>query len=40
MSFSFLGKRKIHYTFPDSRELAEEYDFKSGNLVGRENLSY
>ncbi|XP_028391076.1 protein DPCD-like [Dendronephthya gigantea] len=29
------GRRKIHYTFPDSRELVEEYDIHSSLLLVR-----
>ena len=30
----FSGRRKIHFTFPDGQELAEEYNLKTGELVG------
>ncbi|XP_005089488.1 protein DPCD isoform X2 [Aplysia californica] len=29
------GRRKIHFTFTDGSELAEEYDFKSDELIVR-----
>ncbi|OXB67328.1 hypothetical protein ASZ78_010886 [Callipepla squamata] len=29
------GKRKIHYQFEDGKEMAEEYDVKTGQLVSR-----
>uniref|UniRef100_A0A8B9BT98 Protein DPCD n=1 Tax=Anser brachyrhynchus TaxID=132585 RepID=A0A8B9BT98_9AVES len=29
------GKRKIHYLFEDGKEMAEEYDVKTGQLVSR-----
>ncbi|NXC66345.1 DPCD protein, partial [Anhinga anhinga] len=29
------GKRKIHYLFEDGKEMAEEYDMKTGQLVSR-----
>ncbi|XP_074763703.1 protein DPCD isoform X2 [Athene noctua] len=29
------GKRKVHYLFEDGKEMAEEYDVKSGQLVSR-----
>lgn len=28
-----LGRRKIHFVFPDGTEMAEEYDIKSSELV-------
>lgn len=30
-----VGKRKIHYLFSDGREMAEEYDMKTDELIGR-----
>lgn len=30
-----LGKRKIHYQFEDGKEMAEEYDMKTGQLVSK-----
>lgn len=30
-----LGKRKIHYLFEDGKEMAEEYDAKTGQLVSK-----
>ena len=30
-----LGKRKIHYLFEDGKEMAEEYDVKTGQLVSK-----
>lgn len=30
-----LGKRKIHYLFEDGKEMAEEYDMKTGQLVSK-----
>nr|XP_022338733.1 protein DPCD-like isoform X1 [Crassostrea virginica] len=29
------GRRKIHFTFPDGTEMAEEYDLKSSELIVR-----
>ncbi|NWS09596.1 DPCD protein, partial [Motacilla alba] len=29
------GKRKIHYLFEDGKEMAEEYDMKTGQLISR-----
>uniref|UniRef100_A0AAQ5YG36 Protein DPCD n=1 Tax=Amphiprion ocellaris TaxID=80972 RepID=A0AAQ5YG36_AMPOC len=29
------GKRKIHYLFTDGKEMAEEYDLKTDELIGR-----
>ncbi|XP_039273935.1 protein DPCD-like [Styela clava] len=29
------GRRKVHYTFPDGNELAEEYDVKTNDLIVR-----
>ncbi|XP_053928280.1 protein DPCD isoform X4 [Cuculus canorus] len=29
------GKRKIHYLFEDGKEMAEEYEVKTGQLVSR-----
>ena len=29
------GRRKIHYTFANENELAEEYDIKTNELVGK-----
>ena len=29
------GRRKIHYTFTNDNELAEEYDIKTDELVGK-----
>lgn len=34
-SFVQDGRRKLHYLFPDSQELVEEYDIKSGLLLVR-----
>lgn len=31
----FPGKRKIHYLFADGKEMAEEYDLKTDELVGK-----
>lgn len=30
-----LGRRKVHYTFPDEAEMVEEYDVSSGELLGQ-----
>ncbi|XP_069316046.1 protein DPCD isoform X3 [Eulemur rufifrons] len=27
------GKRKVHYLFPDGKEMAEEYDEKTSELL-------
>ncbi|KAK2496823.1 hypothetical protein MC885_007223 [Smutsia gigantea] len=29
------GRRKVHYLFPDGKEMAEEYDEKTGELLVR-----
>ncbi|NXY87965.1 DPCD protein, partial [Alcedo cyanopectus] len=29
------GKRKIHYLFEDGKEMADEYDLQSGQLLSR-----
>ena len=29
------GRRKIHYTFGDGQEMAEEYDIRSAELIGK-----
>jgi len=34
-NFNFIGKRKVHYTFTDGTEMAEEYDMKTGELSGK-----
>lgn len=36
-----LGKRKIHYLFEDGKEMAEEYDLKTHQLLCKPtNFSY
>lgn len=30
-----VGRRKVHYLFPDGKEMAEEYDEKTGDLLGK-----
>ncbi|XP_022355111.1 protein DPCD isoform X1 [Enhydra lutris kenyoni] len=30
-----VGRRKVHYLFPDGKEMAEEYDEKTGELLVR-----
>ena len=30
-----LGRKKIHYTFKDQTEMAEEYDMASFDLLGQ-----
>ena len=30
-----LGRRKVHYTFPDDVEMVEEYETTSGELLGK-----
>ena len=30
-----LGRRKVHFTFKDGKELAEEYDVRDGKLLGK-----
>ena len=32
------GRRKLHFTLTDGRELAEEYDTRTNELVGKSNL--
>lgn len=29
------GRRKVHYLFPDGKEMAEEYDEKTNELLGK-----
>ncbi|XP_017707280.1 protein DPCD isoform X4 [Rhinopithecus roxellana] len=29
------GRRKVHYLFPDGKEMAEEYDEKTSELLER-----
>lgn len=31
----FPGKRKIHYLFTDGKEMAEEYDLTTDELIGK-----
>lgn len=30
-----VGKRKVHYTFEDKTEMAEDYSVQTGELLGR-----
>jgi len=30
---NIIGRRKIHYTFPDKTEMAEEYSLQSGDII-------
>ncbi len=30
----YKGKRKIHYTFEDRTEMAEEYNISTGDILG------
>ena len=30
------GKRKVHFTFDDKTEMAEEYSLSTGELLGKE----
>lgn len=30
-----VGKRMVHYLFPDGKEMAEEYDEKTSELLGK-----
>lgn len=30
-----VGKRMVHYLFPDGKEMAEEYDEKTSVLLGK-----
>lgn len=30
-----VGRRKVHYLFPDGKEMAEEYDEKTSELLGK-----
>lgn len=32
------GKRKIHYLFTDGKEMAEEYDLKTDELLGKPHV--
>lgn len=36
LQIRFPGKRKIHYLFADGKEMAEEYDLKTDELVGKQ----
>lgn len=29
------GRRKVHYLFPDGKEMAEEYDEMTSELLGK-----
>lgn len=33
------GKRKIHYLFTDGKEMSEEYDLKTDELIGKQQVS-
>ena len=35
LSALYIGRRKVHYLFPDGKEMAEEYDEKTGELLGK-----
>ena len=35
MLYHVEGRRKVHYTFPDHKELVEEYEASSGNILGK-----
>lgn len=35
LSVLCLGRRKVHYLFPDGKEMAEEYDEKTSELLGK-----
>lgn len=32
------GKRKIHYLFTDGKEMAEEYDLKTDELISKQQV--
>lgn len=34
LSVLCTGRRKVHYLFPDGKEMAEEYDEKTSELLG------
>ena len=34
MNYIFAGRKKVHFTFLDGREMAEEYDIQKNELVG------
>lgn len=36
--FLSIGKRKIHYLFSDGKEMAEEYDMKTDELIGESQM--
>lgn len=36
--FHLAGKRKIHYLFIDGKEMAEEYDLKTDELIGKQQV--
>lgn len=38
MQIQFPGKRKIHYLFADGKEMAEEYDLKTDELIGKQQV--
>lgn len=33
--FLIAGRRKIHYTFPDKTEMAEEYSMQNGEILSK-----
>ena len=33
------GRRKIHFTLTDGRELAEEYDLRTNELIGNISIT-
>ena len=35
--FLTQGKRKVHYLFTDGKEMAEEYDLQTDELIGKED---
>lgn len=35
LSALHVGRRKVHYLFPDGKEMAEEYDEKTKELLGK-----
>ena len=37
---SLTGRRKVHFTFKDGKELAEEYDVRDGKLIGMMLICY
>lgn len=39
MFYNVEGKRKVHYLFDDGKEMAEEYDMKTDELIRKLSLA-